>query len=455
VPQAADELTARYIGDKRNVDYFVLSAAALPPVAVPTDAELETYLKDNQKSFRTEETRTIDVLVLSADAIAATKTVADADVAAEYERTKASLTKVEKRTIKQVALATADQIKAFEDGKAGGKKIGQMLAETALPFQDLGTLAKTDVPDSALADAAFGLAVDDFVIIDGVAGAKRAITVSAIEPGGVLSLEEATPDIRKALALKAARADYGDLQDQIEELRAAFKPLADIGTRFGLVPQTLTVKDDVATLAPLGALAEADLTKIKTTVMGAKEGDLTPAVPLAGNSYLWFDLKAIEPARDQTLAEVKDAVTKAWTDQQTADALSAKVTALLEQLKAGTAFADVATSVNQVPQLSPPLGRNGDGTAVLNTQVAEAIFAGGEGYFGSAMNGDGDHVLFQVTGIVPGSVDALTSENKTFVENSLRDTLYADFVTGVRDEAGIRINQQALSKVLGLDQTGQ
>jgi len=454
VPQTAYELMGRYMGDKRSVDYFVLSAEALPPVAAPTDAELEAYLKDHQAEYRTKEARTVDVLVLSAERLAATKTVADADIAAEYERTKDSLTKPEKRTIKQVTLATADQIKAFEDGKAAGKKIGQMLAETALPFQDLGTFAKADLTDASLADAAFGLAVDDFVVIEGVGGAKRAITVSAIEPGGTPTLAEVTPQIRDALALKTARTEYGDVQDQIEELRAAFKPLSDIATRFNLKPETLSVTD-VSSLAPLGELSDEDKQKINTTIFAAKEGDLTPAVPLQGNSYLWFDLKKVEPARDQTLADVRDAVLKAWTAEKTEAAITAKIDELLEKLKAGTPFADVAQSVNQLPQLSQPFGRQGDESGVIDTPVANEVFAGGEGHFGTAKNGNGEHVLFQVADIVPGTVDAATAQQKASIENSLRDTLYADFVNGVRDETGIRVNQQALGKLLGLDQTGQ
>ena len=34
-----------------------------------------------------------------------------------------------------------------------------------------------------------------------------------------------------------------------------------------------------------------------------------------------------------------------------------------------------------------------------------------------------------------------------------RDTLYSDFVTGLRDEVGVRVNQQALNQLLALDTT--
>ena len=107
-PATATDLLSRFSGDTRTVDYFVLNAQALPPVAEPTEEELATYLKDNQAKFRTKATRTVELLALSPDAIAATKTISDEDVAAEYERTKASRVKIERRTVQQIVLNTPE-----------------------------------------------------------------------------------------------------------------------------------------------------------------------------------------------------------------------------------------------------------------------------------------------------------------------------------------------------------
>ena len=123
------------------------------------------------------------------------------------------------------------------------------------------------------------------------------------------------------------------------------------------------------------------------------------------------------------------------------------IIAMGDQLKAGTPFADVAASINQFPILSPPLKRSGDGTTVLNQTVAAAIFDGGPEHFGSAVNGDGDHVVFQVVEVIPAPADA-AQQARQFVENSTRDALYADFVNGLKDAAGLRINTQVLNQLL-------
>lgn len=441
----ATELLARFSGDTRTVDYFVVNAQGLPPVAEPTEEELATYLKDNQAQFRTKATRTVELLALSPEALAATKTVTDEDIAAEYERTKDSRVKIERRTVKQVVLNTPELEKAFTDGKTAGAPFADVLAASGATAQDLGNLAKTEITDSSLADAAFGLALNDYVIIEGI-GSKRAVTVSAIEPGGVISLADAKAEIAKQLALTQARNEYTDVLDQIEELRAAFKPLPEIAERFGLHTVTIPLTENGTELANDPDVGAEDAQRIATAVFRAEQGNLAPTIQLSSTRNVWFDLKQVDEARDQTLAEVHDAVAAAWTNARTDEAVSAEVTKLLDQVKAGTAFAEVASSIGQFPILSQPLKRSGDGTTVLNQTVANEIFNGGPTHFGSAVNGDGDHVVFQVAEVNAGTVDQ-TADIKKYVEETTRNALYGDLLTGLMEQAGLRINAQVYKQL--------
>ena len=99
--------------------------------------------------------------------------------------------------------------------------------------------------------------------------------------------------------------------------------------------------------------------------------------------------------------------------------------------------------------MSSPITRDGDKTAVLNQQVASQIFASGPDSHGSAIDGDGDYLIYHVTDVTPAT--GAPDKNVTdFLTNSTRDALYAEFITGLRDEAGLKINQQALSALLNL-----
>ena len=453
VSATATELINRFSGDTRTVDYFVLNGESVSGVPLPTEDDLAAYLKDHQSEFRTKETRTVDLLALSPEVLASTKTISEDEISAEYERTKDSLVKIEKRTIKQIALTTPEQQKLFEDGKAAGKGIGELLATSGLAFTELGTLAKTEITDQSLADTAFALPVDGYEIIEGIGG-KRVITVSAITPGGQVTLAEAHDDIAKRLAMTAARAEFNAVLDQIEELRAAFKPLSEIASRFNLTPTSIPVTADGAELSTVTAIPEADRGRVASAIFKADQGALDPTIALGSNLSVWFDLKSVDVARDQTLDEVRDAVTAAWTKEKTDAALQAEVDKALGELKAGKAFADVAAELNQFPQLSQPLKRSGDGTPLINDAVAHEIFNGGPDHVGTAINGDGDHVVFHVVEIIPATGSAPDAAKK-YVEDGTRDTLYADFVSGITSEAGTSVNQQVLSSLLAIDTTAQ
>jgi peptidyl-prolyl cis-trans isomerase D len=454
-PEAALELVSRYIGDKRTVEYFVLNATSIPAVAEPTEEELAEYLRTRQADFRTLETRTADVLVLTPETLAATKTIPEDQIAAEYERTKDSLVTPERRAIRQVALSTPELEKAFTDGQAAGTPVGQIVAAAGVTPSDLGTRTRAEVTDASLAEAAFGLASTDAVaIISGIGGTKRAVFVAEIQPTHQVTLDEARPEIVRKLSTDVARGEVADLLDQIEELRAAFRPLTEIAERFGLEVANVAITQGGAELAETDVPADARAT-VASAIFRAEQGALTPAVSLGSNRNVWFDLKAVEPARDQTIDEVRDALVEAWTAQKTAEALTTEVAVTLDKMRAGMSLVDAAADLNQFPVPSLPIGRDGDGTPVLNATVAEAIFDGGEGHFGAAVNGDGDQVVFQVIEIAPAVADAATPAIRQFVENSITDGLDADFQRSLLDLGSFRINRQALTSLLSLNSAAQ
>lgn len=451
LPETASGLINRYVADQRTIDYFALGETNIETPAAPTEAELAAYLAEHQVEFRTVETRNVQMLRLSAAELAATKTISEEAIAAEYERTKANLTRAERRTIQQVVL-NADQVAAFEASLAAGTPFETLVAEAGITPTDLGTLAQADITDANLATAAFGLQQGEFALIDVVAG-KRAVHVSAIEAGGVPALDDVREQISETLALAEARNELGDVQDQIEELRAAFRPLTEIAERFGLDLYEADVTAGGAELTVIPDLAAEDSPRVAQAIFKAEEGALTAAVPLAGNGNLWFDLNTIEPARDQTLDEVRDAVAEALTTERTNNAILAAQADAVARLDNGEALADIAASYNVFPQISAPFTRFGSEDGTIDGAVASAAFAGDENHHGSAVSQGGEFIVFQVTDLTPASGPLEEAANAS-LENEARIGLYGDFVSAVRDDAGLRINQQALSQALALN-TGQ
>lgn len=448
LPDVAQGLINDYAGTQRTIDYITLTDANIETPAAPTEEELAAYLTEHQAEYRTVETRKVQMLDLSLASLAATKTIEEDAIAAEYERIKATLTTPEKRTIEQVVL-NADQQAAFEAGLAEGKDFATLLTENGLTATSLGTLTQAQVTDTVLATAAFGLEQGGVTVIDGVTG-KRAVHVVAIEAAGQPTLEEARAQIVTSLSTAAARDEINDVLDQIEELRAAFRPLTEIAQRFGLDLYEADVTSGGNELQILPNLQTDERTKVSQAIFKATEGQLTPSIPLAGNAHLFFDLVEVLPARDQTLDEVREDLTATLIAERTNNALLAKSEEIVEQLKGGAALADVALSLNLFPQLSPPFSRFGSDDGSIDSVIAQAAFNGGPEHKGSVVSSTGDFLVFEVVeNTVP--TEPLETAAADNLQNEAKNGVYGDFVGAVRDDAGLRINQQALTQLLTLN----
>jgi peptidyl-prolyl cis-trans isomerase D len=448
LPATASALVNKYAADQRTIDYFVLTENNIQAPPPPTEEELSAYLAEHQAEFRTVETRTVQMLRLSPADLAATKTIPEDAIAAEYERTKAGLSQPERRTIQQVVL-NPEQVTVFEAGLTAGTPFATLIVNAALTATELGTLAQAEIQDASLASAAFGLPQGGFALVDGVAG-KRAIHVSAIEAAGAPSLEEARAQISQNLALAEARNEVADVQDQVEELRAAFRPLTEIAERFGLPLFEANVTASGNELNVIPDLAQEDLPRVSQAIFRATEGQLTPSVQLAGNGNLYFDLLRIDPARDQTLDEVRDQVATALTTERTNNAIQAAANEAVARLDRGEALADIAASYNVFPQLSQPFNRFGSEASGVDGSVASAAFAGNADHHGQAVSQAGEFVVFQVVDVISAEGNLAEQANAS-LENEVRVGLYSEFVSAVRDQAGLRVNQQALQQTLSLN----
>jgi len=448
LPAVARDLITGYANSTRTIDYITLGETSIETPAEPTDAEMEAYLQEHQLEFRTVETRNVKLLNLSLATLAATKTFDDARIEAEYEQLKASLTTPERRTIQQVVLATPELQAKFEEGRTAGTDFATLVAEAGLTPSTLGTFSREQVTDTTLAQAAFGLEEGDFAIISGVGG-QRAIHVSSIQPENQQTLEQARPAIIERLGTAEARNEINDVLDQIEELRAAFQPLEDIGARFGLPVYDVALTANGGALSVMPSVSPADYSRISQAIFNAQEGKLTPAVSLGGNAHVWYDLESIEPARDQTLDEVRDAVKSAIVNERTNNALLDLSREIVARLDEGEQLADIAVELNTFPQISSPFTRFGSTDGSIDPTVAAAVFARGPEAAGSVVSETGEFMVFQV--VDNGAGDPIEAEAIEALDTEAKNSLYAEFVAALRNDAGLRVNEQAMRQLLVLN----
>ncbi len=448
-PETVLKLMRHFAEDRRTLEYFVVSPDSLLPIAAPTDTVLQAYLKENQARYRTREARKIRIMELSPQILAQTYTVSDAQVAAEYQRTRDRLVKPERRTIAQVILPDAATVKKFEQGLKDGVSYDTLVKEAGLTSTKIGTFAENEIANLNLAQTSFDLEKGEFAIIAGAEG-KRAITVTAIEPGGPTPLKDVAAQLAQKLKMDKARPAYNDMLDKIDEQRAAFTNMSKIASQFNLKVIDITIEAKGTKLIDALGITAQQAGKIATTIFNTEVNKLVPSIPLGSAKTVWFDLVSVDGARYQTLNEVRDKLSAAWIAGQRAKALREKADQLLAQVKGGQSLADVAVANAMFPRTSQPVSRTGDGSGVIDAKVASAAFGGGIGYEGAVQNDKGDYVVFKVKNIEKAN-KPLNAKSKDFIVNGYRNDIYSGFANSLRQDAPLSINQKMLNQLLGLN----
>jgi peptidyl-prolyl cis-trans isomerase D len=452
VPAAARDALHRYSSERRAASYLLLTPAMAGDVPAPTAEQLQSFYNERKSTFRAPEYRAVTVMLLDAAALAKPDTVTEADARQAYEQQKANYGTPERRTIQQITFPSQ------ADAEAAAAKIKEGTGFEAIATQrnvspqdlELGTFTKTEMLDQAVADAAFAL--EPGAVSAPVAGrfGPVLVRVTQIQSEAVRPFEEVAAELRQEVARQRAQGQIEKIHDEIEDLRAGAKPLADIAKEKGL------------TLVQIPAVEAGGLDKAGNPV-NLPEKDAVVKAAFASDigvdnealrtatGYVWYDVTGIEAPREKNLDEVRDQVATQWREDQVAQRLSEKANELFGRLEKGEAIEAVAQDAGAPVKNAADLARN---TAKddLATEAVNRIFAVPVGKAGHAANGTDARAVFKVTSAtVPPLIT--TTQAAQNAENQLRagfgDDLISQYIAQVRQDLGVTINQQALRRATG------
>ena len=449
------EVVDRYRNQKRNVDYLTLGPAQAGDVAAPTPEQLSQYFEERKALFRAPEYRKITVLTLSPAELAKPDAVPDADAKAYYEQHKAQYGKPEKREIRQIIFPKAEDAAAARDKIAKGASFDDIVKERELKPEDtvIGMVAKTDLIDPAVAEAAFSLKPGE--VSQPVAGRFGTVllTVGKVEAGEQKSYEEVASQIKQEIATAQARSKLGDLRDKIEDEKASGATLAETAKKLGL---TATVYEavDRSGRGPDGNPI-AGLPKAPDVVASAFASDVgvdNEALQLPTGGYLYFDVTGIVPSRERTLEEVKDKVAAAWRDDEIAKRLAAKATDMLIKLKSGSTLEQVAAESGLSVQKGVDLQRGKPG-GFVPAKVVQAAFSAPKDVPG-AVDGDkpSERYIYKVTAVEDPKPDPNSDAAKAIaasLETAYADDVIGEYIAKLEADYGVTINQATVNQVVG------
>jgi peptidyl-prolyl cis-trans isomerase D len=456
LPQPLVAALYRLRNEERTVSSFTVDKTAIAPVAAPGEADLQAFFDEGKESFRAPEYRKLALLTLDPAAIADPSSVAPEEIAAEYERRKPALTQPERRRVEELRFDTAEAANAALQKIEAGEDFAAVGQANGVEVTDLGIKTKAEMLDPAIAEAAFAAELNKPLAVTEGALQPSVIRVTSIEPGTVPTLEEMTEKLRGDLATRAAREHVQDLYDQVEDERAGGSTLEEAAAKLKL-PYRVIDAVSVDLKAPDGS-AISDIPSGAALVKEAFESDIgveNSAIRADAETFVFYEVLEITPARDRILDEVRNEVVTAWTEAETKKRIEELADKLFERLKGGADLSALAAEIGKTVQVAENVKRDGPGAGLSPNAVSQA-FAGPEGHVANVEGPGDDRILLKVDKVTAPAFFAEATD-ATAIKSQLSEALTKDLLSTYNQQLlaarAISVNDAAYRQLTGQVQT--
>src|SRR4051812_42184620 len=453
-PKSMVEALVRFQNEQRSVEHLKLGEAQARAIDPPSPEALAAYFEDHKAQFRAPEFRKISFVAITPEEIGKWSSVSDEDARKIFDERRDKLSTPERRQVSQIVFPSVEEAQAARSRVTSGLSFEDLAKERGLnPADvDLGTVAKSGILDSAIADAAFSLNAGD--VSEPVKGrfGTALVKVGKVEPGNQASYESLAPQLKREIAAERARAQVATLHDKMEDERGGGASVVEAAQKLGLAATTLEAVDRSGR-APSGQPV-AGIPQGLNVVTQAFSSDIgVDNDPIQFNGgYVWFDVLGITPSRERPIDEVRDQVEARWREDQISSKLRTKSTEIVQKLENGGKLADEAGSLGVKLETATGFRRDASLPEVPSAAITAAFRTPKDGIGQTPGAGGSQWVVFRVTDVTVPAVDMASEEVKKLKETlqrGLTDEQVAQYVTKIESEIGISINQAAFAQVTG------
>lgn len=453
-PASQVEALLRYQNEERAVDFIRLGPAQAGTIDAPAPDVLTRYFDDNKARFRAPEFRKLAIVALTPDSVAKTINISDDDAKRAFDERKDKFTTPEKRRLLQLVFADEAAAAAARDKIANGATFEALATELGKKNEDidLGTLAKSDLIDKAVADAAFALNAGD--VSQPVKGRFGTVLIKAdkIEPGLTPSFDSLKDAIKLDLASERARGRIQELHNKMEDERAGGAGVGEAARKIGVAPIDVEAIDRSGRDAngePVTTLPQA--ASIIAQAFASDVGVENDPVQVGGG-YIWYEVLGVTKSRDRAFDEAKSRVEERWRADQVEARLRAKGGDIVKALGDGKTLADIAAPLGIKVERTDKLKRREPSDALPQGIIGQ-VFTTPKDKAGDGGGKDANEwIVYRVAQITlpdsaPGS-DGVKRAAEA-LQSTLSDDLLAQYVLNLEAQIGSRINETAYNQITG------
>lgn len=450
------ETLHRYRGETRTLAHMTLDPAVSGKVEEPDEAKLKAYYEQNKRQFVAPEFRKVPLILLSEAEVRKRIVINDEDMKALFEREKGTLSTPERRKIQQLsfpdraaadkALAALKAAASFEDGlKALDLKESDI---------DLGTLARSDMIDAKIADAAFKL--EKGQLSEPVTGTFSTVIlrVTDITPGKQATFDEVKDQLRDRLAGERISREMQELHDRVDDARAGGGSLKEIAERLK-VPFVEIEATDRQGNTPDGkpAVAHPDGARILASAFEGAGGIDREAMELSDGGYAWVDVAGVTAERQKPFEEVQEAVKTAWMANEQRSALNTAAQQIVDRIGKGEALEDIAKGLGLEAKLAQPVTRTQqvDGLTRAAVQRAFSLARGGAASVESADGKSRTIIVLRAVVDPPAATPEQTATLRQELERQLQGDSIGAYVGGLQTRLGFNVNETVYRRAMGLE----
>jgi len=453
-PKYLLDLLHSYRDETRVIEFFTPDYDKLVKVVEPDEAKLKEFYEQSKRQYMTPELRKANVLILSRADVKALMPVTEEEIRAAYDADKGKYNIPEKRRVLQLSFPDkAAAEKAYAE-LAGAPNLIEAAAKLGFKESDidLGLLARKDMIDPKIAEAAFSLNKDELSKpVDGQFSTVL-VRVTEIVPGKQRPYDEVKNEIKDRLADERANNEIQALHEKVESERSSGKSLKEVAESLKLPFLEIAEIDRFGkTAAGTPATDRAEAAKIAEAAFAGSVGLEAEGIDLPDGGYVWADVLGVTPEKQKPFDDVKDAVKAAAMEAERRKEVTAVASKLVERLSKGESLEALAAEAGGKVEKTIPVTRNTSPPGLPQNAVQQA-FALPKGGATSAPTVDGKaRIIMRVEEITPAppatqeQMDRLKSE----VARQMQQDVLVEYVGGLETRYGLTVNDAALKQALG------
>ncbi|MDE2006479.1 MAG: SurA N-terminal domain-containing protein, partial [Rhodospirillales bacterium] len=394
----------RYAAEQRAALIAPVPFAAVPAPSAPDEAALRRYYANHPWRYRIPAYRRIRVVALTAESLGKTLTVSDAEIAAYYAAHRAAYVTPEKRAVEVlVAHDAAGAAALAAKWKAGADWAAMQAAAKAAGATAVALAPGTagDLPDAALAKAAFAAKQGDIVGPLATPLGFEVLRVARIVPAANETLQQAHDAIAAQLRADRASSRIYDVVHQVNDVLGTGAGLGKLPGDLGLMGAegTLDAKGmtEAGKKAPLPgspALRAAILKAAFAADPGQPPAEMTEVAGSGAEGPAWFALavEKVIPPGVKKFAAVRDQVQTQWIAARRRAEAERIATRVLTAVAGGQTLSAAAAANGLGVHPAGPVGRQGDGpagSAAIPPALRQVLFGLAPGKAGMVQTADG------------------------------------------------------------------